>query len=69
MTAMTNPMITEASERAVLTAALQTVAVECVHYDGADRPKRRRIMPLAGLLAPLEGLVGPRLTDGLRDAS
>lgn len=69
MTAATDLTLTDARERAVLAAALQTVAVECVHYDDAERPKRRRIMPLAGLLAPLEGLVGPRLTDGLRDAS
>lgn len=66
MTAMTDRTVTDAGERAVLAAALQSVAVECVHYDDAERPMRRRLMPLAGLLAPL---VNARLTDGLRDAS
>lgn len=66
MTAMTERTMTDASDRAVLSAALQTVAVECVHYDDAERPNRRRVMPLAGLLAPL---VSARLGDALRDAS
>lgn len=66
MTAMTDRNMTDAGERAVLAAALQTVAVECVHFDSADRPKRRQLMPLAGLLAPL---VTDRLGGALRDAS
>lgn len=66
MTVMNDRTMTDASERAVLSAALQTVAVECVHYDSAERPRQRRLMPLAGLLAPL---VSPRLGDALRDAS
>lgn len=66
MTAMTDKAITEAKERAVLAAAMQSVAVECVHFDGAEQPLRRRLMPIAGLLAPL---VTSRLGDGLRDAS
>lgn len=52
-------------------AALQAVAVECVHFDAAGRPGRRWLMPLAGLLAPLEGREGPvspARHDGLRDA-
>lgn len=75
--AMTNQSVTDPSERAVLTAALATVAVECVQFDGAGRPLRRRLMPLAGLLAPLDGMVSPvrreallgAAADGLRDAS
>ena len=34
---------------------VQGMAVECVTYDRADRPKRRRVLPLAALLAPLAG--------------
>lgn len=69
MTAMTDRTIGEPGEKAVLAAALQTVAVECVHFDTAERPALRRLMPLAVLLAPLEGLVSPARRDGLRDAS
>ncbi|PLL12079.1 hypothetical protein C0V75_14445 [Tabrizicola sp. TH137] len=65
---MTDRSMTESSETA-LAVALQSVAVECVHFDGAERPAGRRLMPLAGLLAPLGGLVSPALRDGLRDAS
>ncbi len=35
--------------------ALQGMAVECVVFDHADRPKRRHLLPLAGLLRPLSG--------------
>lgn len=69
MNVMTESPIGEPGEKAVLAAALQTVAVECVHFDAADRPAMRRLMPLAALLSPFEGLVSPRLTDALRDAS
>lgn len=69
MTAMTDRTVTEAGERAVLAAAMQSVAVECVHFDAAERPVRRRLMPLAALLAPLEGMVSLRPADALRDAS
>lgn len=33
--------------------ALQGMAVECVVFDHADRPKRRHLLPLAALLKPL----------------
>lgn len=35
--------------------ALQGMAVECVVFDHADRPKRRHLLPLASLLKPLTG--------------
>lgn len=35
--------------------AVQGVAVECVTFDRAERPKRRRIMPLMRLLVPVAG--------------
>lgn len=44
-------------------AAVQGMAVECVTYDRADRPKRRRLLPLVVLLAPFAGGA-----TGLRDA-
>ena len=44
-------------------AAAAGVAVECVVFDRADRPKRRRLIPLAALLQPVEGLVSPALRD------
>jgi hypothetical protein len=31
------------------------MAVECIVFDQADRPKRRHLLPLAGLLKPLSG--------------
>lgn len=33
--------------------AVQGLSVECVTFDRAERPKRRRIMPLARLLVPV----------------
>lgn len=69
MNAMTESPIGETGEQAVLAAALQTVAVECVHFDTAERPALRRIMPLAMLLSPFEGIVSPARRGGLRDAS
>lgn len=36
-------------------AAVQGLAVECVVFDQADRPKRRHVMSLSGLLKPLSG--------------
>lgn len=35
--------------------AVQGVAVECVTFDRAERPKRRRIIPLVRLLVPVAG--------------
>lgn len=69
MNAMIDSPIGESGEKAVLAAALETVAVECVHFDAADRPAFRRLMPLAVLLSPFEGMVSPARRDGLRDAS
>ncbi|NBE09158.1 hypothetical protein [Paragemmobacter ruber] len=39
------------------------MAVECVVFDHADRPKRRHLLPLAGLLAPLSGKVSGLAAD------
>ena len=32
---------------------VQEMAVECVVFDRAERPKRRKLLPLARLLAPV----------------
>lgn len=42
---------------------LPGMAVECVVFDQADRPKRRHLLPLAGLLAPLSGQVSGLAAD------
>lgn|GEM_PF-3689854 len=42
---------------------VQRMAVECVVYDQADRPKRRHLLPLSGLLAPLRGGVSGLAAD------
>lgn len=55
----------ETKDAACGAVAVQGLAVECVVYDRADRPKRRRLLPLAVLLAPLGGAV----SAGARDAS
>jgi hypothetical protein len=39
------------------------LVVECVVFDQADRPKRRHLLPLAGLLAPLSGKVSGLAAD------
>lgn len=46
---------TETTETEAALAALQGMAVECVTFDRADRPKRRRLLPLAALLAQVSG--------------
>lgn len=47
-----------------LTAAtVQGMAVECVVFDQADRPKRRHLMSLSGLLKPLSGGVSGLAAD------
>lgn len=33
---------------------VQQMAVECVVFDRAERPKRRKLVPLLQLLAPLK---------------
>lgn len=53
----------EGEQGAMQAAAAAGVAVECVVFDRADRPKRRRLIPLAALLQPVEGLVSPALRD------
>ncbi len=42
---------------------LPGMAVECVVFDQADRPKRRHLLPLAGLLSPLSGGVSGLAAD------
>lgn len=56
----------ETTETEPTPASLQGMAVEYVVFDRADRPKRRRLLPLAGLLAPLAG--GAAVPGGMRDA-
>lgn len=43
--------------------ALQGMAVECVVFDHADRPKRRHLLPLASLLKPLTVGMGGRAVE------
>lgn len=43
--------------------AVHGMAVECVVFDRADRPKRRHLLPLAALLAPMAGRISPALRD------
>lgn len=53
-------------EHKEMQAALKTVqgmAVECVVFDQADRPKRRHLLPLAGLLKPVQGGVSGLIAD------
>lgn len=51
------------SALAVQDWAAQDWAVECVVFDRADRPKRRHLLPLAALLAPMAGRISPALRD------
>lgn len=44
-------------------ATLQGMAVECVVFDHADRPKRRHLLPLASLLKPLTGGISGLAAD------
>jgi hypothetical protein len=44
-------------------AALQGMAVECVVFDHADRPKRRHLLPLMALLKPLTGGISGLAAD------
>lgn len=55
----------ETREAACSAGAEQGLAVECVVFDRADRPKRRHLLPLAVLLAPL----GTVISAGSRDAN
>ena len=36
---------------------VQEMAVECVVFDRAERPKRRKLLPLVHLLAPMRAAV------------
>lgn len=42
---------------------LQGMAVECVVFDHADRPKRRHLLPLTSLLKPLTGGISGLAAD------
>lgn len=39
---------------------VQEMAVECVVFDRAERPKRRKLVPLAHLLMPLKAALQER---------
>lgn len=43
--------------------SVQSMAVECVVFDEADRPKRRYLLPLAMLLKPLAGGISGLAAD------
>ena len=49
-------------------AMLQGMAVECVVFDQADRPKRRHLLPLTGLLKPLSGPRSGSISGLIADA-
>lgn len=38
---------------APVTATLDQLAIECVHFDDADRPVQRRVVPLLALMRSL----------------
>ncbi|MEZ5753715.1 MAG: hypothetical protein R3D90_02735 [Paracoccaceae bacterium] len=53
----------ERNEMQAALKAAQGMAVECVVFDQADRPKRRHLLPLAGLLKPVQGGVSGLIAD------
>ena len=57
-----------ARQGGVPVAMLQGMAVECVVFDQADRPKRRHLLPLTGLLKPLSGPRSGSLSGLIADA-